>query len=80
MRAKLGEDDPKYRCEIFYKGNDVTTLRWLTEIKLFLKPYADLIDLTFQSSYSNYILLNDKKIEFHDLDKTINETLKVLTI
>ena len=77
MRAKLGNIDQKYRCEIFYKSNDITTLRWLTEIKLFLNPYSDLIDITFHSSYSNYILLDNKKIEFHDLDKTVNETLPI---
>lgn len=66
-------------CEIYYSNLDLTSLRWLSEVKNIINHHEKLINVKYHPSKSNNIILNQKSIEFHDLKRTIFEfTVKLL--
>ena len=73
----------KIHCDIFYSSNDITALRWLTELKQLIIPYQDFMVLNYYETdspvarkvhvYSDCILLNSKKVTFTEANKMLFE-------
>ena len=63
----------KIRCDIYYTNIDLTSLRWLTEVKNVIIPFKNIFDVKFHKHTTNSIKLNGHKIEFHNLRRMIFE-------
>ena len=63
----------KIRCDIYYSNIDLTSLRWLTEVKNVIIPFKNIFDVKFHKHTANSIKLNGHKIEFHNLRRMIFE-------
>lgn len=79
LRPDLKLKQQKITCEVFYKNNDITSLRWITEIKLFLRAYDNFVTISYHASNKNCILLESKKIDFHNFHQIITKTVMPLT-
>ena len=74
--------------DVFYSNKDITSLRWITEIKNELKKYYPLVNCHFHELNSEYakernistelILLNNKKILYQHLKSKIKHFHKNL--
>lgn len=63
----------KIACDIYFNKSDLTTLRWLSEVKHVINPLEPVITVSFIKSNSNSIAFNKKDISLHDLKRVIFE-------
>ena len=80
------DNDKPLEVDIYYSNRDVTSLRWLSEIKNEIKKYQAPINFRFHELNSNYakqmniskelITLNDEKIIFLQLKNLINNHIE----
>ena len=73
MSLHCMKSNGKIYCDVYYTNIDLTSLRWLTEVKNVIIPFINIFELKFHKHTTNSIKLNGKKIEFHNLRRIIFE-------
>ena len=75
MNNNQNEHSKIFNCEIKFKIKDITSLRWLTEVKSVLKPFHNKLNIVYYPSSANYIILNNDIVELYKLEKYILNNL-----
>ena len=65
----------KIRCDIYYTNIDLTSLRWLTEVKNVIIPFKNIFDVKFHKHTTNSIIFDNQSINLHDLKELLFESL-----
>lgn len=70
-------------CELFFSHKDITALRWISEINRLLSPYQQYIVINIHQVdseharrmeiFSDAVVINNEKIEFFEVNKTLFE-------
>ena len=71
----LQHSHPRKNCGIFFAKNEITSLRWISKVKLVLLTNKNYIKLNFHSCSTNSIIFNNLRINLHDLRELLFESL-----
>lgn len=63
----------KVICDIYFNDSDLTSLRWLSEVKRTINPLESVFTVSYIKSSLNCIVINKKYISLHDLKRVIFE-------
>jgi hypothetical protein len=77
----------RINIDVFFDTEDVTSLRWLNELHEKIKPYQNIVNINVHDCrnsieskqlhiYTDTILINEKKVNCAQLEKTLIEMAK----